>query len=129
MTDDVRLRWATQNRSRASRVRRGGQRVLASVALRHEALNVWSDGDALIASSTSLQPPRRPRGHRSVLQRVPAPDGLVAEYRSYIDATPVYSYAVVSVLTSSSSCARSASPARGRDRKPCPEDTAEDGTT
>jgi ketosteroid isomerase-like protein len=65
---------------------------LASVSgFRHEVLNAWSDGDALIAEFDV---------HYTRLdgRAVTVPccnvfrlrDGLVAEYRSYIDATPVY---------------------------------------
>ena len=66
---------------------------LASVAgFRHEVLNVWSDGDALIAEFdvhyTRLDGGEVTLPCCNVLR---LRDGLVSEYRSYIDARPVYS--------------------------------------
>src|ERR1700758_798454 len=66
---------------------------IASVAgFRHEFLNIWSDGDALIAEFdvhyTRLDGGKVTLPCCNVFR---LRDGLVAEYRSYIDATPVYS--------------------------------------
>jgi ketosteroid isomerase-like protein len=93
MTDDVRLRLGNAEvvEGRSAFVA-AVDAFLASVAgFRHEVLNVWSDGDALIAEFDV---------HYTRLdgREVTVPccnvfrlrDGLVAEYRSYIDATPVY---------------------------------------
>ena len=94
MTDDVRLRLGNAEpvQGKPAFVE-SVHAFLASVAgFRHEVLNVWSDGDALIAEFDV---------HYSRLDggEVTLPccnvfrlrDGLVAEYRSYIDATLVYS--------------------------------------
>jgi ketosteroid isomerase-like protein len=93
MTDDVRLRLGNAE----TVVGKGAfvdavSAFLGSVAgFRHEVINVWSDGDALIAELDV---------HYSRLdgREVTVPccnvfglrDGLVADYRSYIDANPVY---------------------------------------
>ncbi|MDP9334327.1 MAG: nuclear transport factor 2 family protein [Actinomycetota bacterium] len=65
---------------------------LGSVAgFRHELRNVWSDGDAL---TTQLDVHyTRLDGREATLPCCNVfhlKDGLVAEYLSYIDATPVY---------------------------------------
>jgi ketosteroid isomerase-like protein len=65
---------------------------LASVAgFRHEVLSVWSDGDALIAQFdvhyTRLDGGEVTLPCCNVLR---LRDGLVADYRSYMDAAPVY---------------------------------------
>jgi ketosteroid isomerase-like protein len=93
MTDDVRLRLGN------AEMVEGKPAFVAAVdaflacvsGFRHEVLNVWSDGEALIAEFDV---------HYTRLdgREVTVPccnvfrlrDGLVAEYRSYIDATPVY---------------------------------------
>jgi ketosteroid isomerase-like protein len=93
MTDDVRLRLANAEpvEGKATFVE-AVKAFLGSVAgFRHEILNVWTDGDALIAEFDV---------HYTRLDRreVTLPccnvfrvrDGLISEYRSYIDATPVY---------------------------------------
>lgn len=94
MTDDVRLRLGNAEPVQGKSAFVGAVNAfLASVAgFRHEVLNVWSDGDALIAEFDV---------HYTRLDgdEVTVPccnvfrlrDALVAEYRSYIDATPVYS--------------------------------------
>jgi ketosteroid isomerase-like protein len=93
MTDDVRLRLGNAEMVQGKPAFVAAvDGFLASVAgFRHEVLNVWSDGDALIAEFDV---------HYTRLDgaEVTVPccnvfrlrDGLVAEYRSYIDATPVY---------------------------------------
>jgi ketosteroid isomerase-like protein len=94
MTDDVRLRLGNAEPVQGkSALLEAVNAFIASVAgFRHEVLNVWSDADALIAEFDM---------HHTRLdgREVTVPccnvfrlrDGLVAEYRSYIDATPVYS--------------------------------------
>jgi ketosteroid isomerase-like protein len=76
MTDDVRLRLGNSEavQGKAAFVE-AVNAFLASVAgFRHQVLNVWSDGDALIAEFdvhyTRLS---GGEGHSSLLQRVPAP--------------------------------------------------------
>jgi ketosteroid isomerase-like protein len=65
---------------------------LGSVAgVRHEVLNVWSDGDAVTAEFDVHY--RRLDGGEVTLpccNVLRLRDGLIAEYRSYVDATPVY---------------------------------------
>ena len=76
MTDDVRLRLGNAEAVQGkSAFVEAVNAFLASVAgFRHQVLNVWSDGDALIAEFdvhyTRLD---GGRGHPSLLQRVPAP--------------------------------------------------------
>jgi ketosteroid isomerase-like protein len=65
---------------------------VASVAdFRHEVLNVWSEGDAVIAEF-DVHYTRLDGGMVTLpcCNVFRLRDGLVAEYRSYIDATPVY---------------------------------------
>ena len=93
MTDDVRLRLGNAETVEG----RSGfvdavNAFLGSVAgFRHEVLNVWSDGDAVI---TQLDVHYTRLDGREVT--LPCcnvfrlRDGKVAEYLSYIDATPVY---------------------------------------
>ena len=94
MTDDVRLRLGNAEpvQGKPAFVE-AVSAFLASVAgFRHEVLNVWSDGDALIAEFDV-------RYTRLDGREVTLPccnvfrlrDGLLAEYRSYVDASPVYS--------------------------------------
>jgi ketosteroid isomerase-like protein len=65
---------------------------LASVAgVRHDVLSVYSDGDAAIVEFDVHY-----TRHDGVVVTLPCcnvfrlRDGLIAEYRSYVDATPVY---------------------------------------
>jgi ketosteroid isomerase-like protein len=93
MTDDVRLRLGNAEMVQGKAAFLAAVNAcLGSVAgVRHECLHVWSDGDAVIAEFDV---------HYSRLDggKVTLPccsvfrlrDGLIAEYRSYIDATPVY---------------------------------------
>jgi ketosteroid isomerase-like protein len=65
---------------------------IASVAdFRHEVLNVWRDGDAVIAEF-DVHYTRLDGGEVTLpcCNVFRLRDGLIAEYRSYIDATPVY---------------------------------------
>jgi ketosteroid isomerase-like protein len=93
MTDDVRLRLGNAETvtGKAAFVD-AVNAFLGSVAgFRHEIINVWRDGDILV---TELEV------HYTRLdgKQVTVPccnvfglrDGLVAGYRSYIDASPVY---------------------------------------
>ena len=101
MTDDVRLRLGNAEpvEGKPAFVVSVNAFIGSVGGFRHEVLNVWSDGDALIAEFDV---------HYTRLDgdEVTVPccnvfrlrDGLVAEYRSYIDATPVYS------LTSRAAC-------------------------
>jgi ketosteroid isomerase-like protein len=94
MTDDVRLRLASAKRvqGKSASVEEVNA-FLASVAgFRREVLNVWSDGDALIAEF-DVHCTRLDGGEVTLpcCNVFRLRDGLVAEYRSYIDATPVYS--------------------------------------
>jgi ketosteroid isomerase-like protein len=94
MTDDVRLRLGNAEpvEGKPAFVE-AVSAFLASVAgFRHEVLNVWSDGDALIAEF-DVHYTRLDGGEVTLpcCNVFRLRDGLVAEYRSYIDATPVYS--------------------------------------
>jgi ketosteroid isomerase-like protein len=94
MTDDVRLLLGNADpvQGKPAFVEAVNAFFASVEGFRHQVLNVWSDGDALIAEFDV---------HYSRLDggEVTLPccnvfrlrDGLVAEYRSYIDATPVYS--------------------------------------
>jgi ketosteroid isomerase-like protein len=93
MSDDVRLRLGNAETAQGKAAFVDAVRAfLGSVAgFRHELINVWSDGDALIAELDV-------RYSRLDGREVTVPccnvfglrDGLVVDYRSYIDATPVY---------------------------------------
>jgi ketosteroid isomerase-like protein len=93
MTDNVRLRLGNAETvtGKAAFVD-AVNAFLGSVAgFRHEIINVWRDGDTLV---TELEVHYTRLDGRQVT--VPCcnvfqlRDGLVAGYRSYIDATPVY---------------------------------------
>jgi limonene-1,2-epoxide hydrolase len=93
MTDDVRLRLGNAETvtGKAAFVD-AVDAFLGSVAgFRHEIINVWRDGDILV---TELEVHYTRLDGRQVT--IPCcnvfglRDGLVAGYRSYIDATPVY---------------------------------------
>jgi ketosteroid isomerase-like protein len=92
MTDDVQLRLGNAEPVQGKAAFVGAVNgFLSSVgAFRHEIVNVWSD--ALIAEFdvhyTRLDGGQVTLPCCNVLR---LRDGLVAEYRSYIDATPVYS--------------------------------------
>jgi ketosteroid isomerase-like protein len=93
MTDDVHLRLGNAEPVQGKAAFVGAVNAfLSSVgAFRHEIVNVWSDADALIAEFdvhyTRLDGGEVTLPCCNVLR---LRDGLVAEYRSYIDATPVY---------------------------------------
>jgi ketosteroid isomerase-like protein len=94
VTDDVRLRLGNAEPVQGKSAFVEAVNVfLASVGgFRHEVLNVWGDGDALVAEFdvhyTRLDGDEVTLPCCNVFR---LRDGLVAEYRSYIDATPVYS--------------------------------------
>jgi ketosteroid isomerase-like protein len=94
MTDDVRLRLGNAEPVQGkSAFVQAVNAFLASVAgFRHEVLNVWSDGDALIVEF-DVHYTRLDGGEVTLpcCNVFRLRDALVAEYRSYIDATPVYS--------------------------------------
>jgi ketosteroid isomerase-like protein len=94
MTDDVRLRLGNAEpvQGKAAFIE-AANAFLASVAgFRHEVLNVFNDGDALMAEF-DVHYTRLDGGEVTLpcCNVFRLRDGLVAEYRSYIDATPVYS--------------------------------------
>jgi ketosteroid isomerase-like protein len=93
MTDDVHLRLGNADPVQGKPAfLQAVNAFLGSVAgFRHEVLNVWRDGDALIAEFDVHY--TRLDGREVTLPCCNVfrlRDGLVAEYRSYIDATPVY---------------------------------------
>jgi ketosteroid isomerase-like protein len=94
VTDDVRLRLGNAEpvEGKPAFVEAVTQFIASVAGFRHEFLNIWSDGDALIAEF-DVHYTRLDGGEVTLpccnVFRVR--DGLVAEYRSYIDATPVYS--------------------------------------
>jgi ketosteroid isomerase-like protein len=94
MTDDVRLRLGNAEPVQGkSAFVEAVTAFLASVAsFRHEVLDVWSDRDALIAEF-DVHYTRLYGGEVTLpcCNVFRLRDGLVAEYRSYVDATPVYS--------------------------------------
>ena len=93
LTDDVRLRLGNSEAVQGkSAFVEAVNAFLASVAgFRHQVLNVWSDGDALIAEF-DVHYTRLSGGEVTLpcCKVFRLRDGLVAEYRSYIDASPVY---------------------------------------
>jgi SnoaL-like domain len=78
MTGDVRLRLGNAEPVRGKSAFVSAVTVfLASVGgFRHEVLNVWSDGDALIAEFDVHYVRSMGGGHGSLLQRVPTPRRL-----------------------------------------------------
>jgi ketosteroid isomerase-like protein len=94
MTDDVRLRLGNADplRGKPAFVEAVNAFVASVARFRHEVLNVWSDGDALIAEF-DVHYTRLDGGAVTLpcCNVFRLRDALVAEYRSYIDATPVYS--------------------------------------
>ena len=93
MTDDVRLRLGnTETVEGKPAFVEALQSFLGSVAhFRHEVLNVWSDGDAVIAELVVHY--TRLDGRELALPCCNVfrlRDGSVADYRVYMDITPVY---------------------------------------
>jgi ketosteroid isomerase-like protein len=93
MTDDVRLRLGNAEpvQGKSAFVQAVNAFIGSVAGFRHEVLNVWSDGDALIAEF-DVHYTRLDGGEVTLpcCNVFRLRDGLVAEYRSYIDATPVY---------------------------------------
>ena len=93
MTDDVRLRLGNPEpvEGKAAFVE-AVEAFLASVAsFRHEIINVWRDGDVLV-TELEVHYMRLDGGQVTLpcCNVFRLRDGSVAEYRSYIDITPVY---------------------------------------
>lgn len=94
MTDDVRLRLgnAEMRQGKAAFIDAVNAFLGSVASFRHEIIDVWRDGDTLV---TELEVHYTRLDGRQVT--VPCcnvfqlRDGLVSGYRSYIDATPVYS--------------------------------------
>jgi ketosteroid isomerase-like protein len=93
MTDDVRIRLGNADMVQGKPAFVVAvEAFLASVAdFRHEILNVWNDGQALI-TELDVHYTRLDGGKVTLpcCNVFKLRDGLVAEYRSYIDITPVY---------------------------------------
>jgi ketosteroid isomerase-like protein len=93
MTDDVRLRLgnAAPVQGKAAFVEAVNAFLASIRAFRHEVVTVWRDGDALIAEF-DVHYTRLDGGEVSLpcCNVLRVRDGLVSEYRSYIDAAPVY---------------------------------------
>ena len=93
MTDDVRVRLGNADlfEGKPAFVE-AAQGFIASVAgFRHRVLNVWSDGDAVIAQLEVHY--TRHDGQELTLPCCNVfrlRDGLVADYRVYMDINPVY---------------------------------------
>jgi ketosteroid isomerase-like protein len=93
MTDDVELRLGNAEMIKGKRAFVDAVNAfLGSIAgVRHEILSVYSDGDAAIVEFDVHY-----TRHDGDVVTIPCcnvfalRDGLVAEYRSYMDATPVY---------------------------------------
>jgi ketosteroid isomerase-like protein len=93
MTDDVRLRLgnAEMIEGKTAFVDAVNAFLGSVAAVRHEILNVYRDGDAAIVEFDVHY-----TRHDARIVTLPCcnvfrlRDGLIAEYRSYIDATPVY---------------------------------------
>jgi ketosteroid isomerase-like protein len=93
MTDDVRLRLGNAEpvQGKPAFVEAVNAFIGSVAGFRHEVLNVWSDGDA-VTVECAVHYTRLDR-HEVTLPCCNAlrfHDSLVAEYRRYIDATPVY---------------------------------------
>jgi ketosteroid isomerase-like protein len=94
MSDDVRLRLGNAEPVEGkSAFVEAVNAFLGSVAgFRHEVLEIWSDRDAVIVE-LDVHYTRLDGGEVTVpcCNVFRLRDGLVCDYRSYIDATPVYS--------------------------------------
>jgi ketosteroid isomerase-like protein len=93
VTDDVRLRLGNAEpvQGKPAFIEAVTAFIGSVASFRHEVLNVWNEGDALIAEFdvhyTRLDGDEVTLPCCNVFR---LRDGLVSEYRSYIDATPVY---------------------------------------
>jgi ketosteroid isomerase-like protein len=92
-TDDIRLRLGNQPTIRGKRAYVAAVNAfLESVAsFRHEILNLWGAGDAVIAE-LNVHYVRLDGGEVTLpcCNVFELRDGLVSDYRSYIDINPVY---------------------------------------
>jgi ketosteroid isomerase-like protein len=93
VTDDVGLRLGNAEpvQGKSAFVEAVNAFLASVAAFRHEVLSVWSDEDALIAEF-DVHYTRLDGGEVTVpcCNVFRLREGLVAEYRSYMDATPVY---------------------------------------
>jgi ketosteroid isomerase-like protein len=93
VTDDVRLRLGNAPTARGKLAFVDAVNAfLASVAgFRHEILNLWCDGHTLIAE-LDVHYTRLDGGKVTLpcCNVFKLREGLISEYRSYVDATPVY---------------------------------------
>ena len=93
MTDDVTLRLGNAEpiRGKAGLVDAVNAFLASIAAVRHEILQVYSDGDAAIVEF-DVHYTRRDGGVVTLpcCNVFRLRDGLIAEYRSYMDAAPVY---------------------------------------
>ena len=93
MTDDVRLRLGNAEpvRGRSAFVEAVNAFVASVAGFRHDVIDVWSAGDTLIAE-LDVHYTRLDGGEVSVpgCNVFRLRDGSVADYRTYIDVTPVY---------------------------------------
>lgn len=93
MTDDIRLRLgnADQVEGKPAFVDAVNAFLGSVAATRHEVLKVWSDEDVVVVEF-DVHYTRLDGGKVTVpcCNVLRVRDGLVAEYRSYIDAAPVY---------------------------------------
>jgi ketosteroid isomerase-like protein len=93
MTDDVRTRLGNADvaEGKAAFIDAAHAFIGSVAAFRHEILNVWRDEDALIVQMDVHY--KRHDGQEVTLPCVNVlrlRDGAVADYRVYLDATPVY---------------------------------------
>jgi ketosteroid isomerase-like protein len=93
MTDDVRLRLGNAEtvEGRTAFVEAVNAFFASVAGFRHDVIDVWSDGDTLIAE-LDIHYTRRDGREVSVpgCNVFRLRDGSVADYRTYIDVTPVY---------------------------------------
>lgn len=93
MADDIRLRLvnADETHGKTAFVAAVNGFLTSIAAVRHQVLNVWTDRDIVVAEF-DVHYTRLDGGQVTLpccnVFRVR--DGLIAEYRSYMDATPVY---------------------------------------
>jgi ketosteroid isomerase-like protein len=93
MTDDVRLRLGSNDpvEGKAAFIAASEAFNASVAAVRHEVLETWSDGDALIAQ-LDVHYTRLDGGELTLpcCNVFRLRDGLVADYRVYMDINPVY---------------------------------------
>ena len=96
MTDDVRLRLGNAEtvKGKSAFVEAVNAFVASVAGFRHDVIDIWSDGDTLIAEF-DVHYTRRDGEQVSVpgCNVFRLRDGSVADYRTYIDVTPVYASA------------------------------------